>query len=188
MEIHFFKFFLLLLPFSIHAQVKQISLYPATRWIKTPEINLPLPVLTEPAAKETEIVIHMPLSDYSITSGFGWRRHPVTGKADFHKGVDLTAKDKIVRNMMDGKVIWAGYHKNLGNYVRIDHGTIQSVYGHLSVIIVNVNQAINSGHPIGITGSTGRATGEHLHFAVMSNGVYINPWKYLQGLINKSNK
>lgn len=189
MEIHFFKFFLLLLPFSIHAQVKQISLYPTVERIKTPEISLPLPVLTEePAIAEVEIAIYMPLSDYSITSSFGQRKHPVTGKTDFHNGVDLAAKDKIVRNIMNGKVIGAGYHRNLGNYVRIDHGTIQSVYGHLSAITVKIDQVITAGHPIGITGRTGRATGEHLHFAIISNGVYINPWKYLHALINKSNK
>ena len=126
----------------------------------------------------------MPLTDAKVSSGFGWRKHPNTRKYDFHQGVDLIAKDKVVRNILDGKVTHTGYHKNLGNYVRVDHGAVESIYGHLSIILVKVSQGLSSGYPIGITGSTGRVTGEHLHFGVMFNGVYINPWHFLQSLIN----
>ncbi|MGM1428877.1 M23 family metallopeptidase [Sphingobacterium lactis] len=84
---------------------------------------------------------------------------------------------------MDGTVAETGYHRNLGNFVRIDHGDVLSVYGHLSRITVEAGQQLTAGYPIGMTGSTGRATGEHLHFSIRRNGTYINPWKFLHGLI-----
>src|SRR5690606_20440829 len=114
----------------------------------------PIAILEESNSLETELVVQMPLLDARVTSAFGWRRHPVTGKSDFHQGVDFAAKDKIVRNIMEGNVIERGYHQNLGNYVRIDHGNFRSVYGHLSAITVKVHQQISSGYPIGITGSS----------------------------------
>lgn len=125
----------------------------------------------------------MPLDAYRITSGFGWRRHPVTGRPDFHNGIDLAIRAGVVRSIMDGTVEATGYHQNLGNYVRIDHAGVQSVYGHLSRISVAKGQTITAGYPIGVTGSSGRATGEHLHFGIRRDGIYIDPWKFLHRLI-----
>lgn len=182
----FFTIVMLLLEaYFLHAQINQISLYPSTKFEKNLVSSSQLSDFKIPISNESKIGVHLPLTEPRITSPFGWRRHPVTHKADFHQGVDLVAKDKIVRNIMEGKVIEARYHKNLGNYVCIDHGNIQSVYGHLSVITVELDQIIPGGYPIGITGSTGRVTGEHLHFGIMNKGTYINSWKFLQTLINQ---
>lgn len=125
----------------------------------------------------------MPLDRYRMTSPFGWRRHPVTGRDDFHNGIDLAARAQLVRCIMDGTVMATGYHRHLGNYVRIDHGSVRSVYGHLSRITVTPGLPVTAGHPIGITGRTGRATGEHLHLGIQRNGTYIDPWKFLCNLI-----
>src|SRR5690606_29426120 len=130
--------------------------------------------------------VQMPLGEYRITSRFGWRKHPITGKASFHKGIDLAARAQVVRSIMDGTVTATGYHRYLGNYVRIDHGAVQSTYGHLSRITVKRGQPVTAGYVIGITGRTGRATGEHLHLGIQRNGTYINPWKFLQKLIEHS--
>lgn len=171
--------------YSIAAQVKQINLYPQPESVQKSMTNPLVHDFKAPIIAEPELVIHMPLLEPRVTSGFGWRRHPVTGKTDFHRGVDLAAKDKIVRNIMKGRVIHVGYHKNLGNYVRIDHGIVQSVYGHLSTITVQVDQVIEGKYPVGITGSTGRVTGEHLHFAIIFKGIYINPLHFLQRINNQ---
>lgn len=183
-----FTFLSLVYSCLLRAQVKQIKLYPALDLKFKQLADQPIAILEESNSLETELVVQMPLLDARVTSAFGWRRHPVTGKSDFHQGVDFAAKDKIVRNIMKGCVIERGYHKNLGNYVRIDHGNFRSVYGHLSTITVKVHQLISPGYPIGITGSSGRVTGEHLHFGIMYDGVYINPMEFLQTLINTSLK
>lgn len=138
-----------------------------------------------PAQTETR----MPLDTYRITSRFGWRTHPVTGRPDFHNGVDLAARAQVVHAIMEGTVTATGYQPQLGNYVRIDHGSVHSIYGHLSGSVVRRGQSVAAGHPLGVTGRTGRATGEHLHFAIQRNGTYINPLKFLRTLIeNNVNK
>lgn len=139
-------------------------------------------------AEEKEVTypnmsISLPLSEYRLTSTFGWRKHPVTGKRDFHNGIDLAARTQPVLSIMDGKVEATGYHRNLGKYVRVDHGVVQSIYGHLSRITVRKGQSISPGYPLGITGKTGRATGEHLHFSIRTNGMYIDPWKFLNRIL-----
>lgn len=181
---------LLLLPFASVAQrgkIKRVALYIPALVPPEPEsavvISMPEPL--ETARRPTSPTVHLPLENYRITSRFGWRRHPVTGKRDFHNGIDLAARAQVVRTIMDGLVIETGHHRYLGNYVRIDHGDVQSVYGHLSHIAVHKGQDISAGQPIGVTGSSGRATGEHLHFGIRRDGTYIDPWKFLHGLIQQ---
>lgn len=154
------------------------------QWIVT-DHEIPASVTINRADYPAVLPVRMPLERYRITSPFGWRKHPVTGKPDFHKGIDLAAHAQAVRSIMDGTVDETGYHRNLGNFVRIDHGTVQSIYGHLSRIIVVPGQQLTAGYPIGMTGSSGRATGEHLHFSIRAGGTYINPWKFLHGLIQQ---
>jgi len=171
-----------LIYFNAFAQVKQINLYLPDEDVEKQVDNLLYQVVREPIKNEADIVFHLPLADFRVTSKFGQRTHPVTGKHDFHQGVDLVSNDKIVRNMMKGKVISVGFHKNLGNYVKVDHGYIQTVYGHLAVITVEVKQVLAAGYPIGIIGRTGRVTGEHLHFGVLFNDVNIDPLHFIQQL------
>lgn len=164
---------------------KRIALHPGEYPAHKPEIPTNIPV-AEPTVRPCDTpvsAVHMPLAEYRITSRFGWRRHPVTGRAGFHNGIDLAASAQAVRSIMAGTVTATGNHRNLGNYVRIDHGSVQSVYGHLSRITVKPGQPVTAGYPVGITGRTGRATGEHLHLGIQRNGVYINPWRFLQTLI-----
>ena len=181
---------LLLLPFASVAQrgkIKRVALYIPALVPPEPEsavvISMPEPL--ETARRPTSPTVHLPLENYRITSRFGWRRHPVTGKRDFHNGIDLAARAQVVRTIMDGLVSETSYHRYLGNYVRINHGDVQSVYGHLSHIAVHKGQDISAGQPIGVTGSSGRATGEHLHFGIRRDGTYIDPWKFLHGLIQQ---
>lgn len=129
--------------------------------------------------------ISLPLAQLVVTSPFGWRNHPVLGKRDFHQGVDLAARNEPVYAIMDGLVGETGHHPILGIFVRIDHGNIQSSYGHLSLALVKTGQPVLAGQPIGITGSSGRATGEHLHFGIKSSESYINPLLFLKAAIEQ---
>lgn len=167
---------------------KYIALYPSETPIPVQKIPVNTLISKEvaPQAEPRAPNVVLPLDKYRITSGFGWRKHPVTGKRDFHNGVDLAAYTAPVLSIMAGKVEETGYNQNLGKYVRIDHGTVHSIYGHLSRIAVRNGQLISTGDPVGITGKTGRATGEHLHFSVRIKGTYIDPWKFLHGVIQYS--
>lgn len=122
---------------------------------------------------------HLPVVPFKITSPFGARRHPVTAKADFHAGIDLGATGALVRSVLAGRVVERGYHPFLGYFVRISHGEIQSTYGHLSLIKAKLGAEIPAGRVIGISGRSGRVSGEHLHFAVRYHGEQIDPLKFL---------
>ena len=116
------------------------------------------------------------------TSGFGKRRHPVTGEISVHGGLDIAAAiGSRVGAAAAGTVILASY--DVGHYgvaVFIDHhnGYITH-YGHLSKINVNVGQKVKAGDIIARSGATGRVTGPHLHFTIKKNGVAVDPRRYL---------
>lgn len=121
----------------------------------------------------------LPLPSLKVTSDYGHRIHPVTQTRDFHKGIDLSARCDPVLTVLDGTVVEIAFNPILGRYVRIDHGDLQSIYGHLSFILVDKGESISAGQPIAITGATGRVTGEHLHFSIRFRGRYINPIYFL---------
>jgi murein DD-endopeptidase MepM/ murein hydrolase activator NlpD len=124
-------------------------------------------------------LLFLPLKNLSVTSVYGYRIHPVTGKYQLHSGVDLKAKHDTVYAILDGSVNSSGYDDFLGIYIRLDHTEIQSLYGHLSAVFVSQGETIAAGQPIGITGATGRVTGEHLHFSINYHGKKIDPLKFL---------
>ena len=128
---------------------------------------------------------YLPLTQLFVTSSFGARIHPVTGKMDFHKGVDLAAKGNLVFSILEGEVIQVGYNAILGIFIRISHHNCTSIYGHLSYILVSPGELIKGGQPIAITGATGRVTGEHLHFSIKVGDVYVDPLMYLMSLIQQ---
>ena len=122
-----------------------------------------------------------PCSYTSITSPFGNRVSPTTGASTYHQGVDLdTGTGWPVVAAKAGRVTVAGYGNAAGNYVKIDHGDgVSSSYMHLSNYCVSAGQMVSAGQQIGTTGATGVATGDHLHFGISVNGVYVNPCNYV---------
>lgn len=130
-------------------------------------------------APSQQSMVFLPLEMLRVTSGFGPRIHPITGKQDFHLGVDLYARASPVSTIMDGCVISTGSTAILGNFVRISHGEFESIYGHLSLVLSKKGDTIAAGTIIGISGSTGRSTGEHLHFGVSYRGRMIDPLDFL---------
>ncbi|VTR29649.1 Murein hydrolase activator NlpD precursor [Sphingobacterium thalpophilum] len=145
-------------------------------------------VFAIPIGTKAQLSISLPLSDLTVTSPFGWRTHPVTGKSDFHNGVDFAARSDPVFNVLDGWVKETGKHKLLGKYIRIVHGEVETIYGHLSNILVSPRDTVIAGQPIAITGSTGRVTGEHLHFSVKFNGKFLDPLKFLRRIKEQSDQ
>ena len=127
--------------------------------------------------------VSLPLPQLRVNSSFGKRIHPITRQPDLHKGVDLAASCDPVLSIMDGTISDTGFNFKLGNYIRITHGEFQSIYGHLSQILVRPGQPVTAGEPIGITGATGRVTGEHLHFSIRFGDKFINPLHFLRSLL-----
>lgn len=118
-----------------------------------------------------------PVGSREITSPFGWRMHPIYGTQKFHTGVDIAAgTGSPIRATADGVVIYAGWYGGYGEAVVIDHGNgLSSVYAHCSVIYVRKGENVRQGQTIAGVGSTGNATGPHLHFEVRENGTAIDP-------------
>lgn len=115
------------------------------------------------------------------SDGFGWRRDPIDGSREFHKGVDIVAAPGTpVRATADGLVTSAGRMAGYGNMVHVSHGYgLASRYGHMSQILVRPGQRVKRGDIIGLVGSTGRSTGPHLHYEVFRSGAQVDPRKYM---------
>lgn len=122
-----------------------------------------------------------PTRSKKMTSGFGYRKDPFTGRATFHAGIDIDGDvGDTVFSAADGTVSDTGFNSRYGNYVIIDHlGGLQTAYMHLSRIEAKVGDVVVRGEKIGLLGSTGRSTGPHLHFQIMQKNEPVNPLKYL---------
>ncbi len=122
-----------------------------------------------------------PCSARSITSPFGYRTAPTSGASSYHQGVDIDGNTgDAVWAAKAGTVVVAGWGSAAGNYVKIDHHDgFSSIYMHLNSYCVSSGTIVNAGQTIGTMGATGVATGDHLHFGIMYNGVYVNPLAYI---------
>jgi murein DD-endopeptidase MepM/ murein hydrolase activator NlpD len=122
-----------------------------------------------------------PVRNGFISSRYGKRTDPFTGKKEFHKGVDFAGKaGSKVLSVADGVVSWAGQRAGYGNLVEIRHGDgYVTRYGHNKKLLVTVGDTVKKGQPIAVLGSTGRSTGPHVHFEVVHNDKQVNPSKYI---------
>ena len=123
-----------------------------------------------------------PVNGGTFSSNFGWRIDPFTGSGAMHEGVDFMASEGTpIRASAGGVVAYADLHPQYGNMVEIDHGKgIITRYAHASRLLVKVGQVVRRGEKIAEVGSTGRSTGNHLHFEVRYQGVAQNPVRFLQ--------
>jgi murein DD-endopeptidase MepM/ murein hydrolase activator NlpD len=124
-----------------------------------------------------------PMANYTrISDEYGYRMHPTLGVEQFHNGVDFAAPaGTAIYAAYDGKVVAATYSATMGNYVMIDHGDgLYTVYMHASALYIGEGAIVVKGETIAAVGSTGRSTGNHLHFSVRLNGSYVSPWEYLK--------
>ncbi len=115
-----------------------------------------------------------------ITSEFGNRVHPTLGVEKFHNGIDMAAPGgSPILAAYDGNVVAADYSNSMGNYIMIDHGDgLYTIYMHASALYVSKGSFVAKGQNIAAVGTTGRSTGNHLHFSVRLNGSYVNPRNY----------
>jgi len=116
-----------------------------------------------------------------VTSGFGYRRSPFTGRKEFHKGLDIANRSGTrVTSPAAGVVAKAGWEAGYGRCITIHHGYgLSTKYAHLKKFLVKPGQPIKRGQQIAQMGSSGRSTGSHLHYEVRLNGVPVNPGRYL---------
>ncbi len=117
-----------------------------------------------------------------VTSKFGPRISPFTGKRAFHAGLDIGApRGEKVRAPAKGRVAVAAYDTRMGNFVRINHRHgIETTYGHLSKVLVRYGQEVKRGEVLGLVGSTGRfSTGPHLHYQIAVNDKAVDPLQYI---------
>ncbi len=116
-----------------------------------------------------------------ISDEYGNRMHPTLGIQKFHNGIDMAAPGgSAILAAYDGKVVAADYNGSMGNYIMIDHGdSLYTIYMHASALYVSKGAEVSKGDKIAAVGSTGRSTGNHLHFSVRLNGNYVNPRNYL---------
>jgi len=120
-------------------------------------------------------------SDGFVTSGFGYRMHPVLGGRAHHNGIDFDAnKGDPVRSAGNGLVKFAGWKQGFGNVVEIDHQNgYVTLYAHNSAFLVKEGDVVRAGQIVAKAGSTGRSTGPHVHFEVHKDGRAVNPRTFL---------
>ena len=117
-----------------------------------------------------------------VSSRFGPRISPFTGKRAFHAGLDISGpRGKTVRAPAKGKVVEAAYDWKIGNFIRINHRYgVETIYGHLSKLLVRDGQEVKRGDVLGLIGSTGRySTGPHLHYQIAVNDKVVDPLQYI---------
>ncbi len=117
-----------------------------------------------------------------VSSGFGVRSDPFTGRTAFHEGVDIASRfGSAIKAMGGGVVSFAGQKEGYGLTIEINHGNGYTTrYAHCKSVLVRVGDRINKGQDVALVGSSGRSTGPHLHFEVLRDGKTVNPGSYLK--------
>jgi len=133
--------------------------------------------------KEMLQLASLPLDNIHLTSGYGYRIHPIVKSIKFHNGIDLSARHAMIYSVLHGIVVASNYDHTIGNYITINHGYYETTYGHLFERLVNVGELVKAGSVIGISGQSGLVTGEHLHFIVRYRGQAINPLPFLSEIL-----
>ena len=125
--------------------------------------------------------------NHNIHSWFGPRKAPIEGASTYHKGLDIGgAQGLSIVAALSGTVDKVSYNDSAGKHVIIDHGNgVKTKYQHCSKILVSVGQTVTQGETIAKVGNTGISTGPHLHFALLINDEYVDPYPYLKNVHNK---
>lgn len=143
------------------------------------EMNLgnDLLVLSQSALKDSNNFISPLNTQGTVTSRFGYRHDPINGEYKLHKGLDIAAeKGSGIVSVFNGSVVQTGYDDGYGNFIIVDHNNgLKTLYAHCDTIIANCGDVINQGEIIATVGSSGRSTGNHLHFEIIKNDIKIDP-------------
>ena len=146
----------------------------------TPILLRKVEMINESIAREQAVPSSWPLRGY-ITSNFGYRSAPFSGKWTMHTGIDIAAeRGSKIFAPANAIVITSEYRSGYGNFVELDHGYgIRTRYGHASALLVKVGQNIKRGDVIALVGSTGNSTGPHLHYEIRIDGVAVDPRNHI---------
>lgn len=138
-----------------------------------------------PEERQAPLRLEWPVSPIILTSGFGFRTDPVhrDGRLGFHAGLDLAGvRGDVVRAAADGVVQSAGWNGGYGRAVVLRHPSgYETLYAHLSEVLVTKGRSVEVDQPVGLMGSSGRATGAHLHFELRRGGTPLDPLDFLRG-------
>ena len=161
-------------------KVEEKLLPPANNQVDSVTANLPQQETDSVDNKQKQWTssypsITYPLKSIKVTSPYGYRRDPINGRKSMHHGIDLKAHNEYVYSMMDGKVEKVGYDDRSGNYIILRHADFTISYCHLSKVHIAPGTPVFAGTIIGKSGSTGRATGEHLHIVTKHKGIIFDP-------------
>lgn len=155
------------------------------------QLNQTLPVqqenmslLLDQLAEDNQRISHTPSiwpAEGKVTSKFGYRKSPFSGRREFHDGLDIAnRRNTPIIAAADGAVVYAQYQSGYGKQIMIKHGYgLKTSYSHLSSYAVSSGEKVKKGEVIGYMGSTGWSTGNHLHYMVYRNGVPVDPIDYL---------
>ena len=134
--------------------------------------------------EQMRLPTRLPIEDAELTSTFGNREDPITGRRAFHAGIDFAAEPGTeIHAAAGGTVSFAGFRSDFGWMVEIDHGNgLSTRYAHASKLLVKPNALVTPGEVVAVSGSTGRSTGPHLHFEVLQHGEPADPRRFLAGL------
>ncbi|MGH8119157.1 MAG: M23 family metallopeptidase [Gammaproteobacteria bacterium] len=138
-------------------------------------------MLMDKAVQNKTLPEGTPVASGWISSIFGWRADPITGKHEFHQGIDFASRQNAqVTAVAAGIVTWSGWRTGYGNLVELSHGNgYVTRYAHNRANLVARGDKVDKGQPVAIMGATGRSTGKHVHFEVVHNGKPVDPRKYI---------
>ncbi|HET7562655.1 MAG TPA: M23 family metallopeptidase [Rhodanobacteraceae bacterium] len=167
------------LPFDLSVSMEQLAQRFDSQQTK---LGVLQSLLTNRTVTASLIPSGMPVHEGYITSPFGERIDPFTGKESFHPGLDIGVPfGEAVRALAAGVVTYAGVRPGYGDVVEIDHGGgYMTRYAHNSKLLVHVGEYVHGGEPISDAGSSGRSTGPHVHLEVWHNGKLVNPIAYVR--------
>jgi len=164
--------------YSAEKKMKKFNVSPKNKEVEKQDYSLDSLFITE-VDTIYERVLHPPLDNMEVTSDFGYRFHPVDNVYKNHNGIDLKGNSVFTYSISKGFVSSVGYSASLGIYCRVKIGTFEFTYGHLDEIYVFEGKVVGPGTILGLTGSTGKVTGPHLHLSVKNNGKYLDPIDFL---------
>lgn len=122
-----------------------------------------------------------PIAHGWLSSRYGYRTDPISGRKSFHQGIDFAGRPgSDVVTVASGVVMWAGFRHGYGKLIEVDHGNGYATrYGHNKKLLVRVGDRVKKGERIALMGSSGRATGPHVHFEVLRRGKHVNPLAFV---------
>jgi murein DD-endopeptidase MepM/ murein hydrolase activator NlpD len=169
-------------PTSAAALGRQLDEIQARLAQQTDNLKLLDVALTRRSADQARLPSAMPIKNYPyLSSSYGWRRHPLTGRYTMHEGLDFAApRGTPILAASGGVVLAADYRDGYGNTVEIDHGDgLITRYAHASALLVQPGQLVERGQQIARVGTSGRSTGPHLHFEVRLADQPLDPRRFL---------